>query len=166
MLIAAANDAPFTAETHARINALNEAYRELIQADTTPAAVVAPPRRVEQRLFGKPRIVLERATHYQALHVASIAENRVLDVAHRVVSNAYPPASPERARVDDAYRVLHDPESRARYDRSLGIKHESEAPAPEDAVTAGRGAPLGKEEARRAAPRHRHPALPPAARTL
>ncbi|HEX5478220.1 MAG TPA: hypothetical protein VFY79_00720 [Dehalococcoidia bacterium] len=127
LLIAAANDGAFTSDTHARINAINEAYREIIAADAAPGAVVPPPRRVQKRLFGKPRVVVARVTHYQALHLIPAAEGNVLDVAYRVVAGAYAPYSPERERVEEAYGVLRDPESRAKYDKSLGVTPEERA---------------------------------------
>lgn len=67
--------------------------------------------------------------HYRTLQVARDAEPEVIEKAYRALSLKYhPDVVPEKSRdaatrkmqrINEAYRVLRDAESRSRYDRSL-----------------------------------------------
>lgn len=67
---------------------------------------------------------------YQVLNVSRDAEDVVIESAYRALMKRYhpdktngDPASAERAKlINEAYSTLKDPESRARYDRSLGVQ--------------------------------------------
>lgn len=69
--------------------------------------------------------------YYRTLQVARNAEPEVIEKAYRALSLKYHPDvtdEPRRAtatlkmqRINEAYRVLRDPESRARYDRTLAV---------------------------------------------
>lgn len=67
--------------------------------------------------------------HYKTLQVSRDAEPEVIEKAYRALSLKYhPDVVPEKARsaatrkmqrINEAYRVLRDPEARSRYDRTL-----------------------------------------------
>lgn len=67
--------------------------------------------------------------HYETLQVSRNAEPEVIERAYRTLSMKYHPdraPAPERRSatrrmqaINEAYRVLRDPESRARYDAAL-----------------------------------------------
>ncbi|MBS3957056.1 MAG: J domain-containing protein [Clostridiales bacterium] len=67
--------------------------------------------------------------HYRTLQVARNAEPEVIEKAYRALSLKYHPdvvpedrregATRAMQRINEAYRVLRDAESRSRYDRSL-----------------------------------------------
>ncbi|GAB1596872.1 J domain-containing protein [Lysobacter claricitrinus] len=70
------------------------------------------------------------STHYAALNVANDAPIEVIRAAYRVLAARHhpdrrdgdPDASRRMQRVNDAWRVLSDPATRARYDRELRRK--------------------------------------------
>lgn len=72
---------------------------------------------------------------YKILQVIPTAEQEVIDAAYRGLARRYHPdvnPGPEAAErmkeINSAYRILKDPEARARYDRSHSV-HEGEADA-------------------------------------
>ncbi len=66
--------------------------------------------------------------------VAENADQEIIALVHRALAKRYHPdlnPGPEAARrmaqLNDAYRVLSDPESRARYDRELAARRDRRA---------------------------------------
>jgi uncharacterized protein YecT (DUF1311 family) len=67
-------------------------------------------------------------THYETLGVSPNAEDVVIDAAYKAMMKRHHPDAPgrdagkddaEAKAINEAYRVLRDPETRARYDRDL-----------------------------------------------
>lgn len=84
--------------------------------------------------------------HYETLGVARSASPEVIRAAYKAqIRTAHPDlggTEQQSQRINDAYRVLSDPTSRAEYDRSLADEEQapngaSEAPAPEPRSTNG-----------------------------
>ncbi len=70
--------------------------------------------------------------HYRTLQVTQSAEPEVIERAYKVLARKHHPDSPggdhgRMQRLNEAYRVLRDPDSRSRYDKQLGAAHESSA---------------------------------------
>jgi curved DNA-binding protein len=73
--------------------------------------------------------------HYRVLQVTRDAEPEVIERAFKALSRKYHPdtgPAEERAQrtrrmqtINEAYRILRDPESRRSYDRGLGPAHPS-----------------------------------------
>ncbi len=89
---------------------------------------------------------LEEQDHYEVLEVSPGAASEDIERAYRLTRAAYTDGSMAlysifsrddaaviRSRIDEAYRVLTDPQDRARYDAEAGIA-ERHAPAEEPAT--------------------------------
>jgi hypothetical protein len=110
---------------------------------------------------GPPPAAMSGPTLYQQLQVDSAAELEVIDAAYRRLALRY---HPDRDRSDEAVqrmqvlneakRVLSDPESRARYDESIGL-----ALAPQVGASATRYSPPPSQPSQASRP-HTRPEPP------
>jgi len=108
------------------------------------------------------------SSHYETLNVTRGAEDVVIESAYRALMKRYhpdktngDPAAAERAKaINAAYSTLRDPESRARYDRTLGQEAPPRRPEPRPQPKP-QPAPQ-PQAARPAEPTARHDPAPPA----
>jgi hypothetical protein len=131
----------------------DEMRQRLISAEELTARMLGNSTNQHQQLGGPPPAALTGPTLYQQLQLDPSAEPDVIEAAYKRLALRYHPdrdKSPEAGQrmqvINEARRVLSDPELRERYDRSIGLSRKPSPPPRPPQPPASRPAPNPEPE--------------------